>query len=266
MVSVALGVAWLIAGGAWLAAGSTVALVGAAVLGATTAGRAERRLRDLEHVAAAAANGNIESRVADATDDRIGALARSVDAVVGQLEQSEHRRRAIERLHHYESLHDELTGLPNRRGAAEKLAERRTGRGASVLVVDVGEIDGLARRLGHVVADEVVLGVAGRLQLAVLEVACRPIVARWSPGRFAVVLAGARPDEIAQARDHIDASLLEPLQTSAGPIRVRAGVEATASSRCGTAGELVAAAEASRLDALRRTGERELARSRAASN
>jgi len=92
-----------------------------------------------------------------------------------------------------ESLHDELTGLPNRALLIERMARaiRRTHRpgapGFALLVLDVDRFRVINDGLGHSAGDRLLRGIAARL-----EGALRPAdtVARLGGGQFAVLLEG----------------------------------------------------------------------------
>ncbi|WP_374616108.1 diguanylate cyclase domain-containing protein, partial [Thauera aminoaromatica] len=97
--------------------------------------------------------------------DEIGALARrfaELRTQIGQqLAELEHRRRELEHL----ARHDALTGLPNRalfddRMAVALASARRDDGGLALLFVDIDDFKPINDRLGHVVGDRVLEGVA----------------------------------------------------------------------------------------------------------
>jgi diguanylate cyclase (GGDEF)-like protein/PAS domain S-box-containing protein len=101
----------------------------------------------------------------------------------------------------HRSLHDALTGLPNRTLFADRLEQaferlrRRRNALASILFIDVDHFKQINDTLGHQAGDELLIAVAQRLHEAV-----RPTdtVARRSGDEFVVLL-----DEISSERDAI---------------------------------------------------------------
>jgi len=101
----------------------------------------------------------------------------------------------------HRSLHDALTGLPNRTLFADRLEQaferlrRRTNALASILFIDVDHFKLINDTLGHQAGDELLIAVAQRIHEAV-----RPTdtVARRSGDEFVVLL-----DEIVSERDAI---------------------------------------------------------------
>ena len=93
------------------------------------------------------------------------------------------------------SLHDDLTGLPNRRCLEQQLAEHLAGDGsATTMLLDLDRFKDINDSLGHHAGDELLRMVADRLQRSVPPEA---LVAHLGGDEFAVLMLGA--DEAATA-------------------------------------------------------------------
>lgn len=97
----------------------------------------------------------------------------------------------------HSALHDALTGLPNRALFLDRLQQRlaptRAGKPRSaVLILDLDQLKYVNDSLGHLVGDQVLIGVAHRLQRSV-----RPddTVSRISGDEFAVLLNEVASDQ-----------------------------------------------------------------------
>ncbi|HYP53293.1 MAG TPA: EAL domain-containing protein, partial [Pyrinomonadaceae bacterium] len=110
--------------------------------------------------------------------------------IIFQIQDITDRKRAEERLLH-DALHDALTGLPNRalfmdhlRLAVER-ARRRESRQFAVLFLDLDRFKVINDSLGHMIGDQLLVGIAHRL-----EACLRPgdLVARLGGDEFTVLL------------------------------------------------------------------------------
>ncbi len=99
------------------------------------------------------------------------------------------KRQADEHRHH--ALHDELTGLPNRRSLYERLNEKmettRPADGFALLLVDLDRFKEVNDVLGHQSGDELLCQVAGRFGREVRE---QDLLARLGGDEFAVLVSG----------------------------------------------------------------------------
>ena len=113
----------------------------------------------------------------------------------------------------HSALHDALTGLPNRALFLDRLQQRlaptRTGKPRSaVLFMDVDQLKYINDSLGHLAGDQVLIGVARRLQRSV-----RPddTVSRISGDEFAVLLNECESDaEAAAVAERVLEGIREP--------------------------------------------------------
>lgn len=145
--------------------------------------------------------------------DEIGALARrfaELRTQIGQqLAELEHRRSELEHL----ARHDALTGLPNRalfddRMAVALAAARRDDGRLALLFVDVDHFKPINDRLGHVVGDRVLEGVAARIRQCIRE---SDTAARVGGDEFVVLLPGvASAADAARVADKIRAAIDRP--------------------------------------------------------
>jgi diguanylate cyclase (GGDEF)-like protein len=136
-------------------------------------------------------------------------------------------RRQIEDRLRFLSLHDALTGLPNRDLFRERLeqamARARRGRTkAAVLILDLDRFKHINDTFGHGAGDTLLQQVAGRLQSALREV---DTVARLGGDEFAVILTDVRsvPDVEAVTRSLLNA-ISAPFRVAGEALRVTASV------------------------------------------
>ncbi|MBW5447352.1 EAL domain-containing protein [Cohnella sp. CFH 77786] len=100
-----------------------------------------------------------------------------------------------------QALHDQLTGLGNRRKFFEQLLAElqvleNSDSSLTVLMIDLDQFKWLNDTLGHFAGDELLRKVAERLRMAVPENGC---VARLGGDEFAVLLPGVRWEQEAEA-------------------------------------------------------------------
>ncbi len=149
----------------------------------------------------------------------------------------------------YRSLHDILTGLPNRRLLTDRAGQmfagaRRTGANVAALYVDIDDFKGINDRFGHAAGDEVLRVVASRLAG---EVRGNDTVARLGGDEFIVLLAdlgrtAGAPERVAE---RIITGLQEPVRFGSQPrrdIAVSASIGIAISSS-GTIDELLSEAD-----------------------
>lgn len=120
------------------------------------------------------------------------------------------------------ALHDELTGLPNRRLMTERLLQAtrkavRSGSYGAVLMIDLDNFKEVNDTLGHVQGDELLCQVAHRLQHVVRDV---DTVTRLGGDEFVLLLEELGTDRdqavesVASRAEHIRRRLSEPYQLS----------------------------------------------------
>lgn len=166
----------------------------------------------------------------------INTLAADFNDLLAELQSHQHEiaerheelSSANRRLRHT-SLHDGLTGLPNRRYLAEHLREalarcRRLGERAAVLFIDMDRFKQVNDTLGHAVGDALLEVLAQRLRAAVRET---DFVARQGGDEFVVLLYPiGEPADVLSSIARIRQSLSEPLRLGDGqllPLEVTIG-------------------------------------------
>ena len=126
----------------------------------------------------------------------------------------------------FSTQHDELTGLLNRamlRGALVNAIEEtiRSGRGFSLLFMDIDEFKEINDSLGHEFGDRVLVAVARRLQSSLRD---GDVVARLGGDEFAVILHGASSENALVVANDIAETLEAPLLLDGCPVTVSCSI------------------------------------------
>ena len=130
-------------------------------------------------------------------------------AIVVDTTELQRHREELQRLKH-QSMHDALTGLPNRQVLMEELERRCTQRSAFLLChLNLDQFKAVNRALGHNLADQVLIEVGARLSRNL-----RPdeMAIRTSGDNFVLLLAAA------PTRDLADQALLQLLRRFKVPL------------------------------------------------
>jgi len=131
------------------------------------------------------ANAGLERRVTERT--RALALANR------DLREQIAERERVERRLKYETLHDSLTGLPNRTLLLQRLEQAMQRYGANreeqfaVLFIDLDRFKVINDSVGHLIGDDLLFQVGGRIRACLKT---RDVVARLGGDEFAVLLEG----------------------------------------------------------------------------
>jgi diguanylate cyclase (GGDEF)-like protein/PAS domain S-box-containing protein len=145
--------------------------------------------------------------------------------VVANVMGSAIERASREELAVHRSLHDPLTGLPNRQLFADRLAltlarARRGGPPPAVLIADLDQFKLINDSLGHHAGDELLKAVAPRLAAAVRDT---DTVARFGGDEFVVLCDSAASEQQAlELAQRLAAVFDEPLEMPGGPVYVSA--------------------------------------------
>lgn len=134
--------------------------------------------------------GNLSARLVDNKSDEISELAGSINTLARDLEADQRKRGEAEArlLHH--ALHDELTGLVNRKHAntvIQRLSEERH-KAHSIMFLDLNGFKEVNDLYGHAAGDTVLKKIAKRLTAHVPQHAT---LARWGGDEFVVILPDA---------------------------------------------------------------------------
>jgi diguanylate cyclase (GGDEF)-like protein len=142
-----------------------------------------------------------------------------VAAWLGQLLLQRQQRLILEK----QALTDQLTGLPNRRAAEQRLRNelaqtRRRQHGFTLALCDLDHFKLINDRYGHEVGDEVLAGVAAFFQSLLRE---EDWVARWGGEEFLFFLRTEEPGDGVKIVDRLREQLKgSSLPTRAGPLNV----------------------------------------------
>jgi diguanylate cyclase (GGDEF)-like protein len=167
-------------------------------------------------------------------------------------------RDAVEHLRQ-STLHDALTGLPNRLLLEDRLAHaaqraRRSGGVAAVLFADLDDFKLVNDTFGHKVGDELLVAVANRLAGVV-----RPgdTLARISGDEFVFLCEDlALPADVEALRQRIDSAFAQPFRLSSQLVRVSASIGIAYAGRGeDVSDEVVSRADAAMYDAKRRRND-----------
>jgi diguanylate cyclase (GGDEF)-like protein len=120
------------------------------------------------------------------------------------------------------SLTDELTGLPNRRSAAQEVDHAIQHRGpVSVLLLDVDSFKDINDSLGHAVGDDVLIALADRICEVV---GTESSVARLGGDEFAIVVPSEDELALFEVAQEIRAALRRPLRVEGIDLSLDASV------------------------------------------
>lgn len=123
----------------------------------------------------------------------------------------------------WQAHHDRLTGLPNREQALRRLDKAaHAGSRGSVLLIDVDDFGLVNDSLGHAAGDELLRGVAARLE-QVIEERCERwdglgLLGRFGGDEFVVVSPEADPAGVCALAQDLVAALREPFVIAGAPL------------------------------------------------
>jgi diguanylate cyclase (GGDEF)-like protein len=144
------------------------------------------------------------------------------EALAGQAARAISALRLQQRLEHA-AMHDDTTGLPNRRLLEQRIDESRRTKGTlrAVLFVDLDGFKNVNDQLGHQVGDQVLREVAARLQSSVRN---EDVVARYGGDEFVVVCDVADEQAALDMAERVRESVRAPYAMLSGEIILGASI------------------------------------------
>jgi diguanylate cyclase (GGDEF)-like protein/PAS domain S-box-containing protein len=149
-----------------------------------------------------------------------------VDGIVLNIRDVTERKTLEDDLRH-QALHDDLTGLPNRALFAERVksavrASGPTGELVAILFIDLDDFKLINDSLGHVVGDQVLVGIADRVQQTLR---LSDMAARLGGDEFAVLLSGVYGEsEITEVADRVREAIAQPIVIGDGEFELTASI------------------------------------------
>jgi diguanylate cyclase (GGDEF)-like protein len=186
-------------------------------------------LTSLESAVKAVAGGSFTYPTLDKPDNEIGRLAGHFATMAERLEESTHNLETqvayrTEELHRLARV-DALTGLKNRRGLDEILAEemersRRQQTGFGLIWLDIDLFKSINDDQGHQAGDDILCRVALWLKASV-----RPYdhPGRWGGDEFVVVLSPCDAETMVQIAQRVRASIEQDSRLTDTPVTVSVG-------------------------------------------
>jgi len=146
-----------------------------------------RRLKKTAAAAKQITNGHLTTKIADNSNDEISDVASTINSLARDLEQDQKKRGEVEAQLLHQALHDDLTGILNRKHANKVINQLNAeyGKSHSVLFLDLNGFKDVNDLYGHAAGDEVLKTVARRLSAEIPE---GGTLARWGGDEFVVIL------------------------------------------------------------------------------
>lgn len=144
-----------------------------------------------------------------------------------------HPRKELEEQLRQGALYDAVTGLPNRRLFLDRLSwalaqhQREQGVDFAVVFLDLDGFKLVNDSLGHLVGDELLKVIAGRLRE---DLRAADTAARFGGDEFAVLLYGLRDDAVLTVVERIQQKIARPVRLAGQEVSVTASIGIASSS------------------------------------
>lgn len=189
-------------------------------------------------------NGDLTARITDTNKDEVGHLARTIDTLARDLEADQRLRVAVEARLRHQALHDELTGLLNRKYANSVIqqlnSDERTNH--SVMFIDLNGFKDVNDLYGHAAGDEVLVVVAERLNAQIASTDGITL-ARWGGDEFVVILPNCDEEAATDVALTLHNAFDDPITTSAGMHQISCSIGLATSSESKSLDEVLLEAD-----------------------
>ncbi len=174
-----------------------------------------KRLRRNATAAQLIMGGDLTTRIQDKAGDEIGEAARSIDRLANDLQADQKKRIVIEDRLRHQALHDDLTGLYNRKHANSVIRALSTDSVTtdSVMFLDLDGFKSVNDQYGHGIGDDVLVIVAQRLASMIPDNAT---LARWGGDEFVIILPDTDHQAAADMATRLHRAFDVPVKTDAG--------------------------------------------------
>jgi diguanylate cyclase (GGDEF)-like protein/PAS domain S-box-containing protein len=178
----------------------------------------------------------VAHRGPDGAVERLSSIARNVTA-----------ERALQDQLAHQALHDELTGLANRRLFMDRLdlaqaRSNRPGHTVGLLYIDLDGFKAINDTLGHDAGDEVLIAVAGRLRA---HMRTTDTLARLGGDEFAVLCDDiVGPADAVEIAERLADAVAQPFEVQGAPVTIAASIGiAVATATTGSLADLLQGAD-----------------------
>ena len=188
-----------------------------------------RRLKRAANAARHIAAGNLSARLVDSSGDEISELASSINILAEDLAEDQQMRAEIEARLRHQAIHDELTGLLNRKHANTILEELSLNpeKVHSLVFLDLNGFKDVNDLYGHAAGDEVLRCVAQRLAKPIPQ---GSTLARWGGDEFVIVMPNTSEKKASQFALALHDLFGRPMTSSKGKHNITCSIGLATSS------------------------------------